>query len=83
MSTVLWEVGNLTDEQQQLPPEDEDLSEGYPLLTDILAAIPHQDDVKDAGVARIDLYGFASNEATFNIWYVGADEPFGGYINFN
>lgn len=76
-------MGILTENGQEQLPEEEDLAAGYPTLTDILTAIPQQDDVRDVGVRRIDLYGFASNEATFNVWYVGADEPLGGHIDFN
>lgn len=56
------------------------LAEGYPSLASILRGINSDEEIPDAGVRRIELNAFASGEATYNVWTVGAEEPTGGYL---
>jgi hypothetical protein len=66
-----------TQESSGTVPE---LAEGYPTLTELLRKLNNEENVRDVGVRRLDLNLFASGEATYNVWYVDAEEPEGGYI---
>lgn len=68
------------DEQTIVEPSREELAEGYPSLAAAITAILHDDRIGEIGVRRIEVNCFASNEVTYRVFYVGEEEPEGGYI---
>jgi hypothetical protein len=80
LKSSLKEAWDMTENQQQLT-EQEELAEGYPNFKQVLSAIGRLDDLPTAGVRRIEVNTFASGDATYNVWVVGADEAVGGYLD--
>lgn len=58
-----------------------DLTEGYPNLDDVLAAILDDPKVENGPVARLEVHCFASGDATYRVFQVGSEEPEGNYLD--
>jgi hypothetical protein len=69
----------MVDNNQDVTQEP-DLAEGYPNLHDVLTLMAKDEELPVRGVRRIEVNTFASGDATYQVWVVGADEAVGGYL---
>jgi hypothetical protein len=79
LKSMLKEAWDMAENQPELS-EQEELAEGYPDFKKVLSAISQIQDLPEAGVRRVEVNTFASGDATYNMWVVGADEAIGGYL---
>ena len=62
---------------------DDPSADRYPDINEVIVAAQQDEDFPEGPVERFEVTALASGEGTWRVWPARAEEPIGGYLDFN